>query len=199
MIDNCLNSFPNTTELTLTDNNGDLSKWSENDSLHRIIPLAQLTKLTINYGYRPFNKVIDMLYLTPNIHTLVLKCVSLVATDFLPLQRSERFQLVSSTNKIKNMTILCDYSLHKIKLLINLCPKLEHLAVRFTFKSYDALEPIIQFLLLETNKKTCHLSSLCIFEVSMIEIEKLKTVIESEKILNNYSMKVFDRMFFLWW
>jgi hypothetical protein len=199
VIDSCLHSFPNTIELTLSDCSEARSVWSEDDSLHCIIPLTQLTKLTINDGYRPFYRVIDILYFLPNIHTLVLKCMSLIATEFWPLQRSERFQMVSSTNKIENMIIMCDYSLHKIKLLTSLCPRLEHITIDFTFRSFKALEPTIQFLLSRTNQNTSHLSSLYILGLSGMMIGTLKTLIESDKLLDNYSMKSFDNMLLIWW
>ncbi|CAF4494271.1 unnamed protein product [Rotaria sp. Silwood2] len=196
MIGNCSKYFPNTNELTISDQRTDRAKRSAIISIDYILPLIQLTKLTIDYSHRPFSKVIDLLYSTPNVHTLVVKCVSLVATDYFPLQQSEKFRLVSNYNKIINVTILFDYSLRNIQLLMNLCPKVRQISIG-TSENY--LESTMQFLMSATKRTNCYLSSICIFGVNTTINEKLKTLIESEKFINNYSIKTSGQTFDLWW
>jgi hypothetical protein len=94
LISNCAEYFPNANELTISDQRTDRARRSTTDTIDHIIPLVQLTQLTIDYSHRPFSKVVDRLYFTPNVHTLVFKRLSLVATDYHPLQESEKFRLV---------------------------------------------------------------------------------------------------------
>ncbi|CAF2541251.1 unnamed protein product [Rotaria sp. Silwood2] len=196
MIGNCSKYFSNANELTISDQRTDRAKRSAIISIDHILPLIQLTKLTIDYSHRPFSKVIDLLYSTHNVHTLVVKCVSLVATDYSPLQQSEKFRLVSNHNKIKNVTILFDYSLRNIQLLMNLCSKVRQISFG-TSESY--LESTMQFLMSATKRTNCYLSSICIFGVNTTINEKLKTLIESEKLINDYSIKAGGQTFDLWW
>jgi hypothetical protein len=109
MSSNCSKYFPNTNELTISDQRTDRARRSVIDNIDHIIPLTQLTKLTIDYNHRPFSKVLDLLYSTPNVHTLVFKRLSLVSTDYVPLQQSEKFRLLSNQNKIKQITVLFEY------------------------------------------------------------------------------------------
>ncbi|CAF3925772.1 unnamed protein product [Rotaria sordida] len=196
MIENCSKYFPNANQLTISDQRTDRAKRSTIISIDDIIPLIQLTKLTIDYSHRPFSKVIDLLYSVPNVDTLVLKHLSLVATDYFPLQHSEKFRLVSNHNKIKNITILFDYSLRNIQLLMNLCPKVRQISFGIS-ESY--LESTVQFFVSETKKTNWYLSSICIFGVDTVINEKLKSLIESEKFINDYSIKIIGRTFYLWW
>jgi hypothetical protein len=194
-ITHCSKFFPNANELTISDQRADRARRCTTDSLDRIIPLVQLTKITIDYGHRPFSRVIDLLYVTPNIHTLIFKRLSLVSTDYFPLQQSEKCQFVSKQNKIKHIKVLFAYSLRNIQLFLNLCPKLQQLSI---CASTSYLESTVQFLLTEIPKSTCSLSSICILEMNSIDIEKFKTLIESKKFLIDYSVKIIDKMFFIW-
>lgn len=195
LISNCAEYFPNANELTISDQRTDRARRSTTDTIDHIIPLVQLTQLTIDYSHRPFSKVVDRLYFTPNVHTLVFKRLSLVATDYHPLQESEKFRLVSNQNKIKQMKVLFQYSLRNIQLFMNLCPRLQEISIGI---SDNYLESTVQFLLSETKRNTCHLSSICIFGVNAILVEKLKTLVQSEKPLGDHSIKIIDKMFFIW-
>ncbi|CAF1036987.1 unnamed protein product [Rotaria sordida] len=188
--------FPNVNELTIFNRRASCSHWDSTYNIDGIISMIQVTKLTIDYSHRPFNKLVDLLYCTPNVHTLVFKQLSLSETDYFLLQESEKFRLVSNQNKIKSITFSFDYSLRKIKLFMNLCPKLQQLTIGMTD---SCLEIIVQFLLLETKRTTCHLSSLCIFGINTIWNKKLKTLIESKNLSDDYSIKILDRNFYLWW
>jgi hypothetical protein len=195
VISDCSKYFPNANELTVCDQRTARARRSETDNIDSVIPLVQLTKLTIDYKHRPFSKVIDLLHCTPNLHTLVLNRLSLVATDYFPLQQSEKFRLVSNQNRIKNVTVLFDYSLDNIKLIANLCPKLQQLSICLP----DHYEPTVRFLLSESNRIIPHLCSICVLNVNFGWSEKLKTLIESEKSRGNYSVKVIAQTFFVWW
>jgi hypothetical protein len=86
---NCSKYFPNANELTISDQRTNRARRLASDSIDHIIPLLQLTKLTIDYSHRPFSKVIDLLYSTPNVHTLVFKRLSLYLGSTIQVLLSE--------------------------------------------------------------------------------------------------------------
>ncbi|CAF1657373.1 unnamed protein product [Adineta ricciae] len=195
-IEYCSKYFPNATELTVSDQRIDRSRRSANISIAHIVPLNQLTKLTIVYSYRPFSKVIELLSSTPNVHTLVFKSITIVATDYSDLQQTKQFQLVTSQNKIKALTVSFTYSFRTIQLFVNLCPRLQHISMGTT---ETPLEQIIRFLLGQTKKTTCCLSSITISDVNPAISDKLKAIIELEHLLDNLAIKTIGKDCFLWW
>jgi hypothetical protein len=192
----CGKSFPNVTELTLPRYYSHYSKWFASDDFHRMIPLSHLTKLSIDTKHVKLHHVLDILFHMPNIYTLICTSVKSLAKQILSLEESEIFRLVSNQNKIQNITITNHYSLKTIKLLINLFPRLQHLTIGI---SRPSLEPTIRFLLSENNETPCHVSSLCILGVYPIQTEKLKTIVESKKRLDDYSITTVNNKFYLWW
>jgi hypothetical protein len=98
------NDFPNASELTLSKTFNQPSD-SIVPSLNRIIPLRQLTKLTLGWPYYFFRQVIEFLQFTPNLHTLKLYSILLYPMDSLSMQQNEIFRTVSNTNIITNVTI----------------------------------------------------------------------------------------------
>ncbi|CAF4184447.1 unnamed protein product, partial [Rotaria sp. Silwood2] len=191
---NCLKYFPKATEVTVCNYSSIDSNWFANNKIQCSIPLAQLTNLTINTYSIHLHVIVDMLQFTPNIHTLILTLMKTWPREFSSLQESETFQLVSNQNKIKNLTIKTYYKLHMIKILINLCRELEYISFG---TSVQSLEPTIRYLLSKRNESTCHLSSLYIFGVNAMWIEKLQTLIESTELLDDYLIKVVNDKFYL--
>ncbi|UJR14376.1 hypothetical protein I4U23_001372 [Adineta vaga] len=196
IIEYCSKYFPNALELTISDQRIDRSRRSTNFNIDQIIPLNHLTKLTIDYYHRPFSKVIDLLSSTPNVQTLVLQRITIVATDYFSVQQAKQFQMVANQNIIKDLTVSFNYSVRSIQLFVNLCPKLQRISFGI---SENCLEPTIQFLLTQTTKIDCRLSSLTIFGTDSIINEKLKALIESEKLLLDYTIKTIHQNFYLWW
>jgi hypothetical protein len=97
------------------------------------------------------------------------------------------------------MIITYDYLLEETKLLVNLCSRLKQLTIE---KFQGDFKALLQFLLSKDDNKPHHLSSVCIKRVPDDQIEILKTFIESEKLLDNYSMKTETSWFnsiYLWW
>jgi hypothetical protein len=191
-VDQFFGFFPNVTELTL------LKSFVALDnpvvtSLNVIISLKQLTKLTLDYHRLPIEQVIKLLHVTPNIHTLKF--------DFLPIypvnsKPSELFQIVSTTNTVTNITISRESTLENIQLLVALFPRLEYLTINL-YK--ENLQSIARFLLSKSNENTRHLSLLCISKQRNDMMEELKSLLESENLLDDYTLKVINRKLYLWW
>jgi hypothetical protein len=191
---NTINSsiyFPNTTELTIYDYI-DQSFDSISATLDRIIPLIQLTKLNIQCQNFCFGKVIDLLYFSPNIQTLILNSISHTKINALSIQQSITFQSVSNTNKILNVRIEQNCTMENVKLIIELCPRLQYLAINI---DYNVIHLFTEFLSLITNEKTRPLVYLCLLNIP----ERLYRMIRLGKLPDQYSVKFIDHNLHLWW
>jgi hypothetical protein len=187
--------FPNVTELTLSET-FDVPRDSIAANLNRIIPLRQLTKLSLGCLRLPFEQIIELLHLTSNIRILKLDSVLLYGTDSVSIEQKDIFQIVSNMNNITNLTIDKEITLDKIQLLVTLFPRLEYLIMNL-YK--EDLESIARYLLSKFNDNTRHLSSLCISKQRKDLMEILSNLLESEKLLDNYILKIINRKLYLWW
>ncbi len=110
--------FTNVNELTLSET-FDIPHDSIVIHLNRIIPLRQLTKLTLACHRSPFKQVIELLHFTPNIHTLKLDSILFYRTDSVSIQQNDIFQLVSNTNTVTTLTIDKEVTFEKIQLFLD--------------------------------------------------------------------------------
>ena len=187
--------FKNAIELTLPET-FDIHRHSIVDNLNRIITLQQLIKLTINCYNLPFEQMIELLQFTSNINTLKFNSMLLSQIDSISIQQNDVFKLVSKMNIVTNLTIEKEITLKQIQLLVVLFSRLEYLKIDLsegTFKS------IIQFLLSKSNDNTRYLSSLCISKQDKHFMEILTNLLESEKLLDDYTLKVINCKLYLWW
>ncbi|CAF4187706.1 unnamed protein product [Rotaria sordida] len=190
------NYFPNATQLTIKH---DLETFPHSIStiLNRIVPLVQLTKLIFIDSYDiPFEQLIELLYFTPNLHTLKYGVIVFNEMNSKLIQQNETFQYVSMTNKIKNFEIHEICTLEEIVMIVNLFPQLEYLKTEMMRKD---IELIIRFLFSKNNHQTHYLYYLCILEIPKIYLKKLNMLIKSENLLDDYSIKFINRDLYLWW
>jgi hypothetical protein len=94
------------------------------------------------------------------------------------------------------MTIKERHSSDNIKLLIALCPRLEQLVID---TDAQQTESVVRLILLKTKTNLQQLCSLCIKNPAKSMAGILKTLIESEELLDNYSIKLIDTELYLWW
>jgi hypothetical protein len=163
--------------------------------LSRIIPLKQLTKLVSECHNFSFIKMIDLLSLTPNMHTLIFASMSFYRNDYMSIEQSETFRFVSNTNMISDATFKESCTLEKLQLLVVLCPRLQRLTINTLERD---LKPMTRFLLERTNQNTSHLFSLCFLRACNNWCEKLKTLINSETLLDDYMLKLLGAKLYLW-
>jgi hypothetical protein len=90
--------------------------------------------------------------------------------------------------------------LEQVQFLIDLSPGMEYLQVRCA--SYIDFQLLLRFILMKNiNKDILHLRSLCLCVSSADEkmIQELQTMIETEKLLHDYSTKrILDKIYFQW-
>ncbi|CAF3699464.1 unnamed protein product [Rotaria sp. Silwood1] len=171
---------------------------SLNNTLNRSVCLTQIKKLIIDKSHLYCDQIIEILNLVSNCNTLILHTILFDKRDSMSLKQNENSQLISNTNNMKNITIKHKCSLRKVKLLINLCSQLEHLTMEI---SYQSLISTVRFLL--RKKKNINtirpLFSLYFLKIGIIGTEQLKTLIESEKLLDDYKIKRIHDNCYLWW
>ena len=191
----CTINFPNATELTLSQE-FDVPRNAYAIELNRIVYLQQLTKLTLGCLRCAFDQIIELLSFAPNIHTLKLDAVLLYGADSTAIQQHNLFQLVSGNNIISNLTIVQDITVEQIQIITALFSRLEFLTISLC---EDTLIPIVRFLLSKTNNNTRYLSTLCVAKHRRVLYENLKLLIESENLLDDYTLKLINGKVYLWW
>ena len=192
---NCLSYFSNAMKLTLSHSFAESRIWL-GLILNHIVPLKQLTTLIIDCGDFRFEQLINVLRFTPNIHTLTLNCQSITQTDSKLIQQSEPFRLASNANRIINVTIKENYSSESIKLLVVLCPRMQHLTIDIF--SLD-LESIMRVILPETKTSIRDLCSIRTKNTTKLMDEILKRLIDSEELLENYLIDLAATHLYIWW
>jgi hypothetical protein len=193
---NCTYYFRNATKLTLSDSFNANQVWLS-VTLKRMIPLKQLTTITIDNALFSFEQLIKLLSSTPNVHTLIFNRQSIDQTSSKALLQSETFRLLSETNKIIKLNIRERYDTENIKLFIALCPRIQHLII--DVHGSNELETSVQYILSKSKTNLQDLCLLCIKGISKSTSGTLKTLIESEELLDNYLFKLIDSDLYLWW
>jgi hypothetical protein len=195
MSDNFVNYFPNATELTIRYSFFLPSDRSFITNLYRIVPLAQITKLVITLYSSPFEQMIELIRLTPSLHTLKLGVESLDETSSKLIKQSDLFQYVSKTNQITNLELTW-LTLENIQLFLDLFPQLEYLKIGINKKE---IQQIIRLLFSKTNNQPQHLVFLCISQIPKRCLRELNILIKSEHLLDDYFIKFINRNLYLWW
>ncbi|CAF0851967.1 unnamed protein product, partial [Adineta ricciae] len=173
---NCQRHFPNVTQLTLAENfrtNGVCLRTL----FKRIVPLNQITALVIKCDNLYLDELVNLLHAMPSIHTLTYEDRSLKEMEDKSTRQSDLFQLVRSTNTIRNVTITEGFVLKNTKLIISLCPQIQHLTIGQYGRS---VLTSIQFIL---SKIKSDLPRLCSFRANHTPktvVASIKTMLESE-------------------
>ncbi len=165
-------------------------------SLNRIIPIRQLTQLIIDCQRFSFEHLVELLALTPHMHTLKFDSIQFYETNSVSVQQSETFILASKTNTVTKVTVEQECTLDQIQLLTNLFPRVEYLTINL---SKENSESIPRFLLSKTSNGTRYLSLLCISKPCKDLMKQLKILIQSENLLDDYTIKTINGKWFLWW
>ncbi|CAF1127888.1 unnamed protein product [Rotaria sordida] len=197
---NCRYYFPNAIELTLSYFYEKKNQNFHLTSFNNIIPLKQLTKLVIHICPDRFVEIIELLLLSPNIHTFEIHCESLKYFDLILIENSETFQLLSKTNNIKEIIIMLDCTLEITKFFVNLCLRLQYLTMKI---SNDNLQLVLSFLFSKSNYITHNLFLLCIKYMSNTEFDILENFIVLQESFDVYLTRTkvnpYNNDVYLWW
>ncbi|CAF1554585.1 unnamed protein product [Rotaria sp. Silwood1] len=193
-INDCINYFPNATHVTFYDNFC-LRTRSFSSTLNHIISLQQLTNIDIDTNRFSFQKFCELLQFAPNVNTLMIKSEILKGAYSESMRQSEIFRLASNINIIKHMTIKDKCTLKKIEILLSLCPRLQSLTSDVNWHDFES---IIRYLLSKTNENVRHLYLFCVSNACPELFERLKSLIKSEKLIDDYSTKYINSKLYLW-
>jgi hypothetical protein len=192
---NCIHYFPNAAELTFKDGFS-TTRTSLSSILNRIIPLNHLTKLVIECHHFSFKKMIELLRFTPHLHTLIFESMPFYKNDYMSIEESETFRLVSNTNAITEVTFTDKCTLEKLQLLLTLCPRVQHLTINTLVRNLDS---ITRFLLNKTNPNTRRLCLLCFSRATSNWLDKLDSLISSETLIDDYTLNLVDSKLYICW
>ncbi|CAF3845704.1 unnamed protein product, partial [Rotaria sp. Silwood1] len=191
---NPANYFPNATELTikhcLEKRDGLLVQ-----TLNSIVPVRQLTKLIIKHVHIKFDQFLDVLYLTPHLHTFKSDFLSLDNIDPSAIRETDTFLHVLHTNRIKTFELRHECTLEDIQLIVDLFHQLNYLNIGMKSKE---IEPIVEHVLLNRSSKTHYLFFLCVFDISVMHLKRLTVILEERNLLNDYLIKFVNRDMYLW-
>ncbi|CAF4565563.1 unnamed protein product, partial [Rotaria sp. Silwood2] len=204
---NCANYFPNVNQLTINHYPEILHEPLVN-IINRIIPLDQLSKLVIKDFDVPFERLINILYVTCNLVTFKSDPLSLNDVDLNSIQQTKSFCSSSDRNKIrtvdmsykyrliKTLDMPYKYSLKKIKLFIKLFRRLEHLTVEV---NTTELERTVEYLIVNKYHNVHGLLFLCIAGIPAYDLYKLTVFIHSKKLIHDDCVKPVNCDLCLWW
>ncbi|CAF1017781.1 unnamed protein product [Rotaria sp. Silwood1] len=193
---NCRNYFSNVNQLTIGYDVEILDDNSFITNLKCMIPLKQLTKLVINIRHFPFEEIIKLLCLTPNLHTIKFDEYSLQEINSNFTKYNILLQDILKKNKIENLVLTGRCSLNQIRFIIYVFSKLKYLKIQITGTKISS---IIQYLLSKTHNQAQHLFYLCISCTEEVYLEKIKDLIKLKNLLDNYSIEYINYSLHLWW
>lgn len=166
-----------------------------NTILDRLIRLTQLTELNIDLPDFNFDTLTRLLHLADNIRTLKLHSIDLKESDMFSTPPSYSFSRVSNKNKITSLIIYRNCSPKHCQLLVNLCPRVHYMMLGVS----NHFESTAEFLLMKSNGEPSCLSSICFIDVTTKYLKILKSKIDSQKLLSDYSIKLIHNKLYLWW
>lgn len=179
--------FPNVIELTI----GNYFKTSD-VILNRILPLKQLKILYVKDYQFPFEDVIQLLYSTSNLHTLKLDFLFIFKLNISLLEKNEIYQYVKKNNQIKSFHLFQSCTLELLKFILQFFPQIEYLEIGMvTLQIHEILR-----YLFSTTHQIC---SIRFSQTPKKYLKELNIFMKTEKLNENYSMKLLNRHLYLWW
>jgi hypothetical protein len=193
-MNSCENFFPNVTSLTF-DHYFNAPYHSFTTDLIRIIPLIKVHTLDISCHGICLTQMLEILRLTPNVHTLTYRWIPPSYADCRLIQQSELFINVRNSNKIKTLNLNgTKYGLETATCHLSLYPYLQKLKILIDRKDVNTF---VQNLLL--TKSHMNLFHLCVAGLPKICLSELKRLFKQEKFLNNYLIQYANRNIFILW
>jgi len=193
----CSIRFPYATKLTLTGGYAaEFPLWITN--LSSIISLAQITELVLDYDYLFMNKLLILLQYLPNIHSLTIPQSAIIQSHDLTEDEIKIICKLSKTNCIKKVIIMHrECSVKQLRFLFDLCPQIEYLSINLRENQENL---IVQFLISKIKENNYHLFLLCLtrWNANNDMLKNIQSIIDPNKLLDNYSLDLFKDNVYLW-
>ncbi|CAF2571132.1 unnamed protein product [Rotaria sp. Silwood2] len=169
------------------------------ENIKSLFQLVQITCLNIDLCYSSIDLFIDFICNLPNLDSLSISCWPLLELN-ISFNTQSKLQLISNNNKITKVNLEKVVDTKQVQFIINLCPRLEFLQVRCT--NNMNIELFICFIIMNyTAKSLSYIRLLCLHFPRADEktIETIKNMIDSGKLLRNYSVnRIVDKIYLQW-
>ena len=156
--------------------------------LNRIVPLTQITQFSVQWKLDLAN-LIELLSHVPNVTSLTL-----FAMPRLPSNKDEIIPLISnSNNKITKLFVEGYCTFESPEILVTLFPRMGRIMLGIV---KDDLASSIRFLFSENRHQ---LFWVCDWNGDRAMAEQIQAIIDCEKLIDDYSMKLIGRYLYFWW
>ena len=189
----CSNYFPKIKELTMTDDYC-MSNILICDLINRIMPLKQLTKLSLTCENMSFKKLVEVLSYTLNLRELRFRSMLGYTQYQATINENELFQSVSKTNQIMKLDFQGETSLTKVQLFLKLCPRIQDLSMHVYRRDFEE----IALFLLNPKNSQC-LNNLSLDRGDLDPPSTASYLIRKNKFFDDYSYRAEFRGEHIWW
>ncbi|CAF2937862.1 unnamed protein product, partial [Rotaria sp. Silwood2] len=169
------------------------------ENIKSLFQLVQITYLNIDLRYSSIDLLIDVMYNLPNLNSLCMSCLPLLEVN-ISADKQSKLQSISSNNKITKVNFEKLVEIKQLQFIINLCQRLEFLQVECT--NNVNIELVIRYIIMKYRTKTLlfiHLLCLHFPTADQKMIVIIQKIIDSEKLLNDYSIKRnLDKIYLRW-
>jgi hypothetical protein len=177
----------------------------EHTKFEDIIPLftiIQFVKLSIAHYKVDHDTLINLLSYLPNLNTLDVSSFSFRESDPLSMVKIDANPLILKNNKITKVRLGWCRELPYVQFFLDLCPFIKYLELKYWFIDTSNNELFLRFILTQNISNTPHLHSLGIYIIdeSVDEvIEELEKIINSENLIQEYTIKYINDRIYLQW
>ena len=130
------------------------------DAMKLCFTAVEFTHLTLNCSGLLLEMLIDIIRSLPHLLSLQLSSWNNLHLQNLSFEDSEMLLLVSINSKITKVKVNQIRTSEHLQLLINLCPRIQYLAVGYT--TNNDLEKMIRYIALNNETRALYLSHLCV-------------------------------------
>ncbi|CAF0872377.1 unnamed protein product [Rotaria sordida] len=169
------------------------------DKLKPAFIAIRFTHLNINNNNMSISMLIEILRLLPNLESLKISSLSMLQSEFLSVEDTKKYLLVSIINKITKVKLDKVTEKTQIQFLINLCPRMQYFEV--DCMSNTDLKKFMTFILINqmTHIPNLRFLSLNVPNANENMIKNIAMTIELETIISNYKIQRIGNKFFLHW
>ncbi|CAF2932989.1 unnamed protein product [Rotaria sp. Silwood2] len=131
------------------------------ENIRALLLTGNFTHLNINCKWVPISTLIKLVWYLPNLHSLYVSNLAMLAIKILTMNDLENFRLASKENKIIEVHLTQMIEFKQVQYLIDLCPCMRY----FTVECLNGvnIEMFIQFILMENCKRLPNISVLCLY------------------------------------
>ncbi|CAF1415118.1 unnamed protein product [Adineta steineri] len=196
VLKNCSNYFTNADELTINSfENGSLISIST--ILNKILPLQQITKITIAHCIFPFEQFLQLLCVLPNLYEVKYYLSFFIGIDSKLITKKENFQHLSTQNNVKRLEILPEgCTIEQFQFILYLFPQLQYLHVGM---GKQQIETFIPYLSPKPFPQTHPLFFLRIGQLRKKSIPHLNRLMKLNHLHDHYLIKIVYCDLYLWW